>query len=87
MTVMVFLGEIGLYDGIFKKLCLSMLFLELKCLSMIFHEFSHLYKLVPLTLGKRGATEVTETELLLLPGCLLCSAALLLLLPSTAASG
>lgn len=54
---------------------------------MIFHEFSHLYKLVPLTLGKRGATEVTETELLLLPGCLLCSAALLLLLPSTAASG
>jgi hypothetical protein len=38
---MVFLGEIGLYDGIFRKLPLSMAFLGLGWLSMVFHGFSH----------------------------------------------
>ena len=39
---MVFLGERGLYDGIFRKLFLSMVFLGLRCLSMIFCGFSRI---------------------------------------------
>lgn len=40
--VMVFLGERGLYNGISKKLSLSMIFLGLVCLSMKFYGFSFL---------------------------------------------
>ena len=40
MAVMAFLGEKRLYDGILRKLRLSMAFLGLECLSMVFHGFS-----------------------------------------------
>lgn len=41
LTVIAFLGERDLCNGIFGKLSLSMVFLKLECLSMAFHGFSH----------------------------------------------
>ncbi len=41
--VMAFLGEISLYDGIFRKLCLSMAFLGSRWLSMVFYGFSLIF--------------------------------------------
>jgi hypothetical protein len=46
LTMMVFLGERGLYNGISGKLLLSMAFLGLECLSMAFHGFSQNYTIV-----------------------------------------
>ena len=45
---MAFLGEKRLYDGILRKLRLSMVFLGLECLSMAFHRFSLFFIIVQL---------------------------------------
>lgn len=48
MAVMASLGEKRLYDGILRKLHLSMAFLGLECLSMAFYGFSLVLKGTPL---------------------------------------